>query len=298
MRDLVTFKGNRAGLIVILDEEEDFQRILDRFVEKIQEANGFLEGSTISIDIGARDLQDHQLEALRSVLAANNLRLHRILAGSASSREKGRAPGREVKRLEQGAAKEEKEVVFWRTRKKGKKVNRSQQLLQGEAEAAASAPVAEEGVAEEPAVEKDDIPLIRYTTRRHSREDIVSQEQTILIQRTIRSGQRVFYPGNVVVLGDVNPGGEVIAGGNIIVMGAFRGVAHAGAMGKEDAVVAALRLEPSQLRIAGYITRAPEGDVSSPYYPEIARVQDGIVIIEQYQPGCDRHHRGHDKGGA
>ncbi|AFV10838.1 septum site-determining protein MinC [Thermacetogenium phaeum DSM 12270] len=297
MRDLVTFKGSRAGLTVILDEDDDFQRILDRLVEKIQEANGFLEGSAISIDVGARDLQDDQLDALRRVLAANNLRLQRVLAGSASSREKGRARGREVKRLEQGAAKE-RELVFWRTRKKGRKVNRSQQLLQGKEEAAASAPVVEDGVAKEPAGEKDDIPLIRYTTRRQSREDIISQEQTILIQRTIRSGQRVFYPGNVVVLGDVNPGGEVIAGGNIIVMGAFRGVAHAGAMGKEDAVVAALRLEPSQLRIAGYITRAPEGDISSPYYPEIARVQDGIVIIEQYQPGSDRHHRGHDKGGA
>lgn len=301
MRDLVTFKGNRAGLTVILDEEEDFERILDRFVEKLQEANGFLEGSIISIDVGARDLQFQQLEALDRVLIANKLRLRRIIARSAPG-ERARSFGWEVRRLEQGAVKE-RDTVLWRTRKKGKRVkNRAQSLLKDdlkeEAAVAVEVPVAGEDVADEPAVEKDDIPVIRYTARRHGREDIISQEQTILIQRTIRSGQRVFYPGNVVVLGDVNPGGEVIAGGNIIVMGAFRGIAHAGAMGKENAVVAALRLEPSQLRIAGYITRAPEGDFSSPYYPEIARVQDGIVIIEQYQPGCDRHHRGHDKGGA
>lgn len=151
---------------------------------------------------------------------------------------------------------------------------------------------------EEDNQEKDDIPVIRYTPSRQMRDDIISQEQTILVQRTIRSGQRVFYPGNVVVLGDVNPGGEVIAGGNIIVMGTFRGIAHAGALGKEDAIIAALHLEPSQLRIAGYITRAPEGDYSSAYQPEIARVQDGIVIIEQYQPGYDLYHRGDRKRGS
>jgi septum site-determining protein MinC len=151
---------------------------------------------------------------------------------------------------------------------------------------------------EEDNQEKDDIPVIRYTPARQMRDDIISQEQTILVQRTIRSGQRVFYPGNVVVLGDVNPGGEVIAGGNIIVMGTFRGIAHAGALGKEDAIIAALHLEPSQLRIAGYITRAPEGDYSSAYQPEIARVQDGIVIIEQYQPGYDLYHRGDRKRGS
>lgn len=146
--------------------------------------------------------------------------------------------------------------------------------------------------------EKDDIPVIRYTPVRQIRDDIISQEQTILVQRTIRSGQRIFYPGNVVVLGDVNPGAEVIAGGNIIVMGTFRGIAHAGALGNEDAIIAALHLEPSQLRIAGYITRAPEGDYASVYQPEIARVQDGIVIIEKYQPGYDTYHRGDRKRGS
>jgi septum site-determining protein MinC len=135
----------------------------------------------------------------------------------------------------------------------------------------------------------DDIPVIRYSlTNRQLRSDVVSEEQTILVQRTVRSGQQVFYPGNVVILGDVNPGGEVVAGGNIIVMGIFRGVAHAGAMGDKQAIVAALRLEPSQLRIAGYITRAPEGDFSTLGQPEIARVQDGVVIIEQYQPGFSK----------
>jgi septum site-determining protein MinC len=164
------------------------------------------------------------------------------------------------------------------------------QAAAGVAEAAAAASGAVVDARHDRRRDKDDIPVIRYSLApRVRRADIVSDEQTILIQRTIRSGQRVYHPGNVVVLGDVNPGGEVVAWGNIIVMGTFRGVAHAGAMGNKNAVVAALRLEPSQLRIAGYITRAPEGDFSASAQPEIARVQDGVVVVEQYQPGCDRY---------
>lgn len=297
MKDLIIFKGSRTGLTVVLNQDEDFECVLDRLAEKFQEADGFLAGSSINIDVGNRNLQLHQLEALKNILMVNKLHLNRILVGGAGS-ERRRTLGQEVKRLEQEAVRE-KETASTRTRKKRKRRSKAYQLLKDEVAVALEAPVAEDDVEEgEEDVEKDDIPVIRYSPMRYGREDVISQEQTILIQRTIRSGQRVFYPGNVVILGDVNPGGEVVAGGNIIVMGTFRGVAHAGAMGEEGAVVAALRLEPSQLRIAGYITRAPEGDFSSPHHPEIARVQDGIVIIEQYQSGCDRNHRGHDKGGA
>lgn len=213
-------------------------------------------------------------------------------------------------------AEEVSERAFWRSRKKKKRKSKEQfqEQIEAEEEIAAIAEVSQvaeefmleitdtagepiEQIEEKAKEEKDDIPVILYAPVRHARDDVISQEQTILVQRTIRSGQRIFYPGNVVILGDVNPGGEVIAGGNIINMGTFRGIAHAGALGKADAIVAALRLEPSQLRIAGYITRAPEGDYTA-FQPEIARVQDGIVIIEQYQPGYDRNHRCDNKGGS
>lgn len=119
-------------------------------------------------------------------------------------------------------------------------------------------------------------------------EDIAPGE-TILIQRTIRSGQSIRFHGNVVVMGDVNPGGEVVAGGDIIVMGHLRGVAHAGAMGSEKAVVAAFRLQPTQLRIANHITRSPDGEQVTPEQPEVARIQNGVVVIEKYHPNSGRH---------
>ncbi|MGB9803727.1 septum site-determining protein MinC [Desulfofundulus sp.] len=105
-------------------------------------------------------------------------------------------------------------------------------------------------------------------------------DNTILIQRTLRSGQKIHYDGNIVIIGDINPGAEVVATGNIIVMGAVRGVVHAGAGGNEKAMVLAFRLEPTQLRIAGHITRPPDEQSSRPERPEVARIKNGLVTIE------------------
>ncbi|MBE3590487.1 MAG: septum site-determining protein MinC [Firmicutes bacterium] len=107
-------------------------------------------------------------------------------------------------------------------------------------------------------------------------------EPAQLIRRTVRSGQRIVSAGHVVVLGDVNPGAEVVAGGDIIVMGCLRGLAHAGARGDEAAVIAAIRLEPMQLRIAHHISRPPDDDVHSAPGPEVARVRNGVIVIESY----------------
>ncbi|HZK34285.1 MAG TPA: septum site-determining protein MinC [Bacillota bacterium] len=114
-------------------------------------------------------------------------------------------------------------------------------------------------------------------------EDI-DEGMTKFIKGTVRSGQRIYYEGNIVVLGDINPGGELVAGGNIFILGTIRGMAHAGATGNTKAVVAAFWLLPSQLRIAGKIAMAPDGDMEKPQYPEIAYIRDKQLIIEPYLP--------------
>ncbi len=110
----------------------------------------------------------------------------------------------------------------------------------------------------------------------------VSQLPVMFIDRNLRCGQQVNFTGHVVVTGDVNPGAEIIAEGNIVVIGALRGLVHAGASGDQGAFVAAFRLEPSQLRIAGVFTRSPD-DESCQFsgQPEIARLQDGQVVVEK-----------------
>ena len=95
---------------------------------------------------------------------------------------------------------------------------------------------------------------------------------------TLRGGQTLQQVGNIVVVGDVNPGAELIASGDIVVFGRLGGVAHAGAQGEAGARVYALDLAATQLRIASCIA-ADAGERSGPVRPEAAFVRDGRIVI-------------------
>ncbi|HEY9845598.1 MAG TPA: septum site-determining protein MinC [Candidatus Caenarcaniphilales bacterium] len=100
----------------------------------------------------------------------------------------------------------------------------------------------------------------------------------LYLQTTVRSGVEIRHPGTVVVLGDLNPGSSLVADGDIMVWGRLRGVAHAGASGNAQCRIMALQLEPTQLRIAGQMARAPETPPAQ-LYPEVAYVTaEGIRI--------------------
>jgi septum site-determining protein MinC len=101
---------------------------------------------------------------------------------------------------------------------------------------------------------------------------------TLYHRGTLRGGQALHNLGNLVVVGDVNPGAELVASGDIVVFGALRGVAHAGAQGDRGARVIALELSPTQLRIA---TAIASGEASAkPRSPEHASiVGDRIVVV-------------------
>jgi len=111
----------------------------------------------------------------------------------------------------------------------------------------------------------------------------VYEGKTKFIKNTIRGGQKIDYPGNVVIIGDVNPGAEVCASGNIVVLGALKGFAYAGFDGNEEAFIAAFTLQPEILKISEVVARAPE-DAVKPEYPEVARIKEGAIIVEPYLP--------------
>lgn len=99
---------------------------------------------------------------------------------------------------------------------------------------------------------------------------------------TLRSGQCIRSLGNLVVVGDVNPGAELVAVGNIVVMGVLRGIVHAGCNGDRSATVSAARMAPTQIRIADIITRPPDDEVGTEWLPETAYVHDGNIYIDGY----------------
>lgn len=112
----------------------------------------------------------------------------------------------------------------------------------------------------------------------------IEEGQTKFYRGTVRSGQLITFDGNLVVLGDVNPGAVIEATGNIVVMGLLRGVVHAGSDGNKEAIVAALGLNPTQIRIADIITRPPDESGSANLVPELAYVKDDTLFVERFLP--------------
>lgn len=110
---------------------------------------------------------------------------------------------------------------------------------------------------------------------------------TLYIQRTLRSGQSITSDGNIVIIGDVNPGSEVIAKGDITVWGILGGIAHAGSDGNKFAKIRALKMNAIQLRIAENFARRPD-TVNIPYIqktdtfvPEEAVIRKKQIVIQK-----------------
>ncbi|WP_457626568.1 septum site-determining protein MinC [Persephonella sp.] len=110
--------------------------------------------------------------------------------------------------------------------------------------------------------------------------EITEKKSLKIINKTVRSGQRIEYDGDILIIGDVNPDAYIVASGNVIVMGTLRGVVHAGANGDETATVMALKLIPQQLRIGNFFTRSPDNP-ETPEYPEKAYIEENHIVIER-----------------
>jgi septum site-determining protein MinC len=113
---------------------------------------------------------------------------------------------------------------------------------------------------------------------------IKRETEVVSVAKIVRSGQILKVKGDLLLIGDVNPGGTVIATGNIFVLGALRGIAHAGADGNGQAVIAASLLKPAQLRISEIINRAPDHIPNEGNEMECAFINnDDEMIIERLQ---------------
>jgi septum site-determining protein MinC len=119
--------------------------------------------------------------------------------------------------------------------------------------------------------------------RKFTVEDL-GEETALFLSRTLRSGTRIEFAGHIVILGDVNPGAEIVAEGNVIIWGRLRGMVHAGAKGNRNAVICALDLSPTQLRIADEVSAVLKPREGS--RPEIARInKDGKLQSELWLSG-------------
>ncbi|KOS60921.1 septum site-determining protein MinC [Lysinibacillus agricola] len=89
------------------------------------------------------------------------------------------------------------------------------------------------------------------TVHENNQKMIESQQDTYI--GVVRSGQILRSPGDIVIVGNINPNGRVEAGGNVYVLGRLKGIAHAGVHGNKEAIIAASRFEATHIMIADQV---------------------------------------------
>ncbi len=108
--------------------------------------------------------------------------------------------------------------------------------------------------------------------------NIIEESKLFFHQGTLRSGERLETDGDLLILGDVNPGAMVAAGGNVMIWGRLLGIAHAGKEGNIKAKITALQLRPLQIRIAQKVARGPK-ELPEEGFAEQAIVEKGLIVI-------------------
>jgi septum site-determining protein MinC len=106
-------------------------------------------------------------------------------------------------------------------------------------------------------------------------ETEVEVSETKYIKTSVRSGQIEEYSGSIVIIGDVNAGGEIIAGGNIAILGTLRGLAHAGAGGNTKAIISANSIDITQIRIANLVKEVENKTDKCP----ICRIDGNKIVV-------------------
>jgi septum site-determining protein MinC len=248
---MAAVRGKGLGLEIVLTED-DLARAFEDLDARLARQPGFYRGSTATALFEGCVPDAEQLAQIRALLATHGIALH------------GLSGGAEIEDLAR-----ENDLGF--TIKVQPQLSPSARSLVADF-AGARADIAERRKRGESSVPR--IPAREPQLR------LVQAVTTLYHTGTLRGGQALHHVGNLVVVGDVNPGAEVVATGDIVVFGRLSGVAHAGAQGNERARVYALRLAPVQLRIASCI--AADDDAPREAQPEVAFVRDAHITIARF----------------
>ena len=340
--DHVIIKGVRDGLLVLLDDSAAWPDLLADLDLRLSARRAFFQGATVTVNLGARIIDEPEFGALRRLLGQLDMTLAVVVSTSTQTRAvaavngvRNRAPafGRNVDLAAAPAAptpnpspKGRGELDDLNTDSTPSTQNsalRTQHSAtgRGEFDDRAAAPTLHPALfrSEQPAdlvspVDERAEPDFRNLQSTDERTDsairnpqsairnpqsdepdfgaLAGEDDSpaadpawaagvpgaLFVRRTLRSGMQILHDGDVCILGDVNAGAEIVAGGDIVVWGALRGMVHAGAGGDTAAVVCALLLAPTQLRIADRVSRgsAPSG----PGAPEQARIVAAGIAVE------------------
>ncbi|HUS18000.1 MAG TPA: septum site-determining protein MinC [Chloroflexia bacterium] len=283
--DRVIIKGVRDGLLVLLDDSAPWPDLLTELETRLIARRAFFQGATVTINLGDRIMDEPEFASLRRIFGGLDMTLDVVVSTSTQTRALAAA----------GGLRNRAPAFATRT------------AVPAESRATAAParpaplPTAADFAAPELPTPEAATPSPRLVVTRTldgepdfgavaGEDDSPTAESTwaagvpgaLFVRRTLRSGMSIQHDGDVCILGDVNAGAEIVAGGDVVVWGALRGMIHAGAGGDTAAVVCALLLAPTQLRIADLVSRgsAPSGPVA----PEQARIVADRIQVEPWTP--------------
>lgn len=250
-------RGRLDGLEVALSGR-DLGEALDELEARLSKQPTFYRDSSAVANLGESELSPENLTRLRQLLAAAGIEL-RALRGSADGLSAlasvhGLAFESTEPRLSEGARSLVADFA-------GARSDIAQRRKRGEASVRRLKIEPQESAA---------TPELRL---------VDALPSTLYHPATLRGGQALHHSGNLVVVGDVNPGAELVATGDILVFGRLAGTAHAGAQGDESARIYAVDLAATQLRIATFIAAEDGARRRAAPRPEAAVARDGHIVI-------------------
>lgn len=209
MDNSVIIKGNKNGIVVVLDDSMDFAQLADKVAGKFADSAKFLGSCKTAVAFEGRNLSGEEELQLAEIISNNtNLEIVCILSNDSQ-----------------------------------KNIGYEQAVTESIKEAASNTAKFYKG--------------------------------------NLRSGQVLEMENSIIVIGDVNPGASVVSNGNILILGALKGIAHAGALGNRNAFVFALEMNPMQIHIADVIARSPDNpDRNQQKETKIAFLEEDSIYIE------------------
>lgn len=279
--DHVIIKGVRDGLLVLLDDSAGWPDLLADLDTRLSARRAFFQGATVTVNLGARIIDEPEFGALRRLLGALDMTLAVVVSTSTQTRAVAAVNGVRNRAPAFGRAEPPSDLPPHPRPPGSAELDGPLSAAPGERAAPDYRNPPSELVSQLPLfVGEPDFGALAGEDDSPAADPAwaAGVPGALFVRRTLRSGMQILHDGDVCILGDVNAGAEIVAGGDIVVWGALRGMVHAGAGGDTDAVVCALLLAPTQLRIADRVSRgsAPNG----PAAPEQARIIAAGIAVE------------------
>ena len=273
---MAVLRGKGLGLELALGGR-DFEDALAELQGKLGERPGFYRGTPATAKLGVTPLSEEQLAQLQALLGEHGIELQALVGG----------PDLEALAEAAGLRYVADDGGEELARRRALRPKREVQLSDAARSLVADFAGARSDIAQRRKRGETSVRRVVYSDPAKAAAAARAEDApaeiaggTLYHVGTLRGGQSLHNVGNIVVMGDVNPGAELVASGDIVVFGALRGVAHAGAQGDAGARVYAIELAPTQLRIATYIAADAGGDRKrTPIQAEVACVQNDRIAI-------------------